>query len=256
MNIEKALEPWGGDLRVETRVGSGIRSETFLVSYGGERCSVRVSRQSPAALDWEMDLLEFLSEHGIRVHLPVRTQDGCRHVNGVVMFTWIEGRPPEAHRDWLAVTRVLEEVHELTTEWSQRPGFSSTTELMDTDRGGNVDLTAIPTEVAELCRTAWRVLEGWPTSVVHGDPGTDNILIGQGISLIDWDEARVDASVLDLVEIPRWQMDSLIDNELLALKAASDAWEVACSWELEPDYARRRLRSLVERIEELKLESD
>jgi Ser/Thr protein kinase RdoA (MazF antagonist) len=106
---------------------------------------------------------------------------------------------------------------------------------MAADKGGDIDLTRMPAELVRACRQAWRVLGKEPHAVVHGDLSPGNILVDEtgGLVLIDWDEARVDAIAFD-------------DVELLSASGAEDpmrlavlAWEVACSWSVEPDYAMR-----------------
>jgi len=69
----------------------------------------------------------------------------------------------------------LRRLHEITTAWPQRPGFTSTRDLLTTDYGGDVDLSAMPPDAVTDCRRAWARLEGSPQAVVHGDPGPANI---------------------------------------------------------------------------------
>ena len=65
-----------------------------------------------------------------------------------------------------------------------------------------------------------------------------------GPAFIDWDECRVDASILDLADLPH--AEARIDSDRLArARAAANAWEAANSWLLEPEYARRRLAELL-----------
>ncbi len=112
----------------------------------------------------------------------------------------------------------------------------------------------MPDEGVRRCRAAWARLASRPKSVVHGDPNPRNILIaatdpysgsearrslinaGQ-VGLVDWDEAHVDASDLDLV-LP----DNAANLDPISLDIAfqaSAAWEAAVCW--DDAYARRRL---------------
>ena len=161
----------------------------------------RRSRRSAASLSWEVRLLEHLTRHGVRVPVVMPAMDGRRHVNGVLVMQWLQGRSPEAG-DWPAVADTLRRVHEVTRGWPQRPGAASTRELLTTERGGDVDLGRMPVEAVAACRRAWAALAGSAEAVVHGDPGPANIRITvAGVGLLDWDEARVDATDLDLAEL-------------------------------------------------------
>ena len=68
-------------------------------------------------------------------------------------------------------------------------------------------------------------------TLVHGDLNFANLLrCPDGrVTLIDWDECRRDLSLFDLAVLPGAR----------AVEArALLAWEAACSWHREPDYAR------------------
>jgi thiamine kinase-like enzyme len=105
----------------------------------------------------------------------------------------------------------------------------------------------MPQDIVEECRSAWRSIADEPTSVVHGDPGTDNILISEDQAvLIDWDESRVDASILDLAALPTMNIPGVDQNRLDDARRAADAWEVVVGWFVENEYARRRLAALRE----------
>jgi len=143
------------------------------------------------------------------------------------------------------VYRVLDRLHDITRDWPQRPGFSSTRELLTADRGGDVRLDLMPPDVVARCRDSWRPLAGESTSVVHGDPGAGNIRISrQGVGLIDWDEARVDASIFDIASLPVIAPLGYGRERLADARRALDAWEAANGWVVEPAYARRRLAQL------------
>jgi hypothetical protein len=107
--------------------------------------------------------------------------------------------------------------------------------LLTDDRGGDVDLTLMPAEAVRMCRQAWGALSNLPVSALHGDPLSNVLVVDTGIVFIDWDEARVDATVFDLADLP------LPDLVHAAGRKAASAWEAATSWLLEPEYARKRL---------------
>jgi Ser/Thr protein kinase RdoA (MazF antagonist) len=234
------LRAWGRVRRVRS-LGGGNRNEVLEVELAGRRLVARRSRRPPANLSWEIQLLEHLRRSGVRVPAVVPTPAGRRHVAGVVLMTWLDGRPPAAG-DWPAVAATLRRVHEVTRGWPQRPGAASTRELLTADRGGDVDLSLLPPDAVAACRQAWAALAGRPQAVVHGDPGSANVRVAaEGIGLLDWDEARVDATDLDLAELPDSDLPA---DRLAAARIAATAWEAASGWTVEPSYARRQLALL------------
>ncbi|WP_026220407.1 phosphotransferase enzyme family protein [Wenjunlia vitaminophila] len=238
--MRELLRLWG-DIEVVGRLGGGHRNEVLEVRRDGERLVARRSRRSAAALDWELDLLDFLAGHGFTVPAVVPAPDGRRHVRGVVVQRWLPGRPP-GDDDWSRVAGELARLHALTRDWPQRPGFRSTAELLHRVRGGDVDLTAMPPTAVAACRRAWRRLADVPRAVVHGDPCPANIRVtGHGVGFLDWDESRVDHITLDLADFP---VPVLAEPYLTTTRAALDAWEAANGWSLEPSYARDRLARL------------
>jgi Ser/Thr protein kinase RdoA (MazF antagonist) len=233
------LSPWSG-VSVVGRLAGGHRNEVFELRRGGERLVARITRRDQASLDWELDLMEFLSGNDFVVPEVVGTDDDRRHAGGVVVQRWLPGGEPTAY-DWPAVVAVLERLHAITESWPQRPGFASTRDLLTVDRGGDVDLTAMPAEAVAAVRTAWAAVDG-PLTVVHGDPERTNIRVTErGVGLLDWDEARVDHPDLDLADLPA---PALPHSRNRLARAAVDAWEAAAGWTLEPGYARRRLAEL------------
>jgi Ser/Thr protein kinase RdoA (MazF antagonist) len=233
------LRAWPG-LAVVGPVAGGHRSEVVEVRGDG-RLVARRSRRSPEALAWELDLLELLADAGFTVPRTVPAADGRRTVDGVVVQTWLSGRPPVGD-DWRLVERELRRLHGIT--WPQRPGFASVRDLLTAERGGDVDLTAMPPDDVARCRAGWRALPEAPGVLVHGDPCAANIRIDGGrVGLLDWDETRVDHPHLDLAEVP----GALTGERLRVATAAIDAWEAANGWLVEPGYARGRLARLTAR---------
>lgn len=228
-------------------LSGGSRNDVRMVRIAGRNCVARQSFRAPAAIAWEVDLLLHLLRCGLRVPRPLEARDGRLAIDGLVVVSWIDGDEPRTDRDWREVAVALQRLHAATSGWPQRPGFASSVELLECPRGGDVDLTAMPRKIAALCRSAWAPLRGMPNSVVHGDPNPHNIRMSRdGVGLIDWDEARVDVSLLDLADLPT---DLDVPRDALALaRMSSDAWEVANSWVLEPRYARLRLERMMARM--------
>ena len=234
------LAAWGS-VTVTGLLGGGHRNTVIELRRSGDRLVARRSRRTPASLDWEADLLEHLARQGVRVPALIPALDGRRHVEGVIVQTWLDGSVPES-RHWAEIAVTLRRVHAVTVGWPQRPGFASTRELLASDRGGDVDLALMPPAGVAACRAAWRRLHGTPEAVVHGDPGPANIRISPaGVGLLDWDESRVDYSDLDLAELP---VSDLPSARLAAARRAATAWEAANGWIVEPSYARRQLELL------------
>jgi Ser/Thr protein kinase RdoA (MazF antagonist) len=243
--LGRLLAAWSSTALVERRLGGGNRNQIWSVRIAGRRYAARLSDRSEPALDWEVRLLEHLQAAGMTVPAVLHTQDGRSRVDGLVVFSWLEGRSPESEREWRLVAAELDRLHALTSGWPQRPTFRSSLELLRNDTGGDVRLDLMPPEVVERVREAWRVMVNEPLSVIHGDPGLDNIrLQGGRVGLIDWDEARVDVSLLDLASLPLDLAPAIDHGRLARARHAALAWEVANGWVPEPEYARRRLVEL------------
>ncbi len=235
---------WPG-VRPGDLLAGGHRNLVLAATLGGLHVAVRRSRRTGPALAWEFDLVDVLARAGFIVPRPIPAADGGLHHEGVCVITWLDGDSPETEMDWRRVAATLRRLHAMTAGWTQRPGFAGTRELLERDSGGDVDLSAMPPEAVAICRNAWRAIAAEPESVVHGDPGAGNIrLTAAGVGLIDWDEARVDASALDLAENPRAAEFIQPPARLAAVRAAADAWEVANGWQIEPGYARRKLAGI------------
>lgn len=239
------LGAWGRPVQLIERLSGANRNETWAVRLGGRRYAARAGKRPVAALEWEIRLLDHLRAAGMLVPTALPTPDGRRHVRGVVMFTWLEGHPPAGEGDWWQVAAELRRLHNLTSTWPQRPGFRSTRELLVEARGGDVRLDRMPEEAVARIRAAWQDIAEEPQSVVHGDPGAGNVVIHNGqAGLVDWDEARIDASILDLADLPLDLTDEIGAERLTRARRAANAWEAANAWFLEPGYARRRLQGV------------
>lgn len=234
----KALAEWGPMVERVERLTGGAANDVWTVRLGDRLVVGRLGSRSDDDLAWETDLLIHLDAAGLSVPTPIPTPDGRRFVEGLTLTTWVEGEPPTNDADWRRVADTVREVHRITEGWPQRPGWRSSRDLLTVDRGTKVDLTAMPAEGVARCRAAWARLPGTPASVVHGDLNPGNIrLTASTAGLIDWDEARVDHTALDLV-LPGNAAD-LPEPLLDVATQASAAWEAAVCW--DDDYARRRL---------------
>lgn len=238
-----ALGAWSG-LTLRRPLPGGHRNEVWLAERAGVSLVVRRSTRPVAALEWELDLLAHLRDCGVRTPLPVPTDDGRRHVDGVLVSSFVPGRHPGDAADWRRVTDQLALLHAATTGWPQRPGFAASATLLDQAAGGDVLLSAMPEAVARLVRAAWQPVQQGPWCVVHGDVGPTNVLVdGTRVTLLDWDEARVDVPWFDYALLPE-EVGTPWPGDRAALRAAGLAWETATCWRAEPVYARRRLAEL------------
>ncbi len=240
------LEAWSG-LDPRERLRGGARSEVILASRNGKLFVVRRSQREPAALAWELDLLVGLADTGFVVPRPVPATDGRLSVEGTWVAAFRPGRHPTAPDEWARVVRLLTELHHFSVGYPQRPWFASSADLLERSAGGDVDLDTMPPAAVAAVRCAWAAVQTGPLSVVHGDPGPSNILVGEdgSVALIDWDESRVDVGWFDLAAVPRnvpLPPDTPLRRDTIV--TAGVAWEAATSWGAEPDYARRRLSQL------------
>jgi aminoglycoside phosphotransferase (APT) family kinase protein len=239
---------WWSGIELVAPLPGGARNQVMLARRRGQRLVVRWSARSVPALEWELDLLEHLAGHGIGVPRVVITDDGRRHVDGVLVHEYLDGTHPRDSRDWRRVIEVLTSVHELTVGWPQRPGFASTLHLLVADRGGDVRLDLMPPDVVQAVRAAWRPALTGPECVNHGDVGAGNVLIdGAQVSLLDWDEARTDVPWFDFAFMPE-DVDVPAPVDRQTLVTAGVAWEAATCWVPEPGYAARRLAELYRRL--------
>lgn len=234
----EALAQWGEDaVRVEPLSG-GVANDVWSLQVRGRLAVGRAGTRSDADLAWETGLLQHLDREGLTVPVPIPTTDGRFFADGLVVMTYLEGRSPETEADWRRVAETLRQVHLITQGWPQRPGWRSSTDLLQADTGTRINLAAMPAEGVVRCRAAWARLAGRPTSVVHGDANPRNILMTEDrVALIDWDESHVDVPDLDL-ELPHNAAD--LDPQAWDIaEQASAAWEAAVCW--DDDYSKARL---------------
>lgn len=237
-----ALKEWGDDARrVEPLTGGVGVNEVWRVRVNGRRAVGRLGRRDDADLAWETDLLRHLDRAGMTVPVPIPTTDGRDFADGLVVMTYVEGGPPETEADWQRVGETLRQLHRLTRDWPQRPGWRSSSDLLHAETGTRVDLNAMPPEGVLRCRAAWARVAGGTRCVVHGDPNLRNIrMTADRVALIDWDESHADVADLDLA-LPHNAVG--LDDEAYDRAAqARAAWEAAVCWDptgIDPFGARR-----------------
>ncbi|MFY0659154.1 MAG: aminoglycoside phosphotransferase family protein [Shimia sp.] len=231
------IKLWGLSCSLETLAG-GHRNQVWRTRGLPQDVVFKSTTRSEPALDWLTPVQEVARRCGFVVPHMMRSTNGWLSEAGWTCETLVEGGI--VPRDGLAeVAALLASFHARTQGWEQRPGFLSSIALLSQDRGGDVDFAQMPRDVVALCRAAWRAVADRVTCVVHGDLAPGNVLrLADGrFALLDWDECRVDLPLFDIApHAPKSEAET----------RAHLAWEVACSWRHEPDYARdmaERLRN-------------
>jgi hypothetical protein len=117
------LAAWG-PLTIVGSLGGGNRNAVLELRRGRERLVARASRRPNASLDWKSTCSVYLASRGFRVPAIIPALDGRRHLEGVVVQSWLEGTPPEPG-DWLpgAAAGV---VHGDGLAWVAGAGFADT----------------------------------------------------------------------------------------------------------------------------------
>jgi Ser/Thr protein kinase RdoA (MazF antagonist) len=229
---------WGDDTARVERLSGGVANDVWSVRVHGQLAVGRLGSRSDADLAWETELLQHLDRNGMTVPVPIPTKDGRLFADGLMVMSYVEGGPPATEADWRRVADTLRQLHRLTEGWPQRPGWRSSTDLLRTDTGTRVDLTAMPAEGVARCRAAWARLAGRKICVVHGDPNPRNIrMTAARVALIDWDESHVDVPDLDLA-LPH-NAAGFDEATYDIVAQASAAWEAAVCW--DDEYSKRRL---------------
>ncbi len=246
------VAPWPGVELVEP-VEGGHRNEVWRGSLEGEdgaseTVAVRISRRSAASLQWELELIGYLSGHNFIVPATVPTAEGHAASDGVVVQRWLEGSAPESDDDWQLVAAELQRLHRVTALYGQRPGCCVVHQLPLARQSVDADLDRMPPEVVDVLTPIFRSFRIAETAVVHGDPWAPNIrIMNDGrVGLLDWDESRVDVTWHDLSNLG---VPVLPPQAHARAEQLSHAWEAANGWLAEPAYAVARLAELQASLE-------
>ncbi len=220
----------------------GHRNRAFRTQGLAQNLVFKTTRRGEAALRWLEAIHHHAEQSGFRVPRLIPSNNGTLIEAGWTCEPFLVGRALEPDEMRL-IAPLVGRFHKQLMGHAQRPGFLSAAALSLHGAGGDVDLAALPPRLAEICRHIWAELP--PTTVVHGDLNPSNLIRCDtgGIGLIDWDECRVDAPVFDTGQVSK----PLSTRNALALKS----WEAACSWQLEPAYARTLLADIYRLAESL-----
>ncbi|MEM8656063.1 MAG: phosphotransferase [Pseudomonadota bacterium] len=193
-------------------------------------CVVKTTRRSEAAVAWLLPVIDQLEQHGLTAPRPMPSTRGALIADGWTCEPFVDGSPCDPSR----LKSLWPEVARSTRGIPQRPGFASAKALLCVPRGGDIHIPDLPPPLARAIRAAWDALDPTPPCLVHGDLNASNLIQhGDRITLIDWDEARLDHPGFDR---------AALGLGTPAEHHAAAAWEIACSWQIEPDHARARAK--------------
>jgi hypothetical protein len=218
----------------------GHRNTAFRTRGLARDLVFKTTRRGEDAISWLVPVFALAERSGFIVPWPMKSARGRYVEDGWTCEPFIHGERWRAE-DMAGLGGRIAQFQAASGDVAQRPGFASACALLQCDVGGDVDLQGMPDEIVARCRATWSRIAGWPTGVVHGDLQPGNLLrvAGGQVALLDWDECRVDARLFDDVAV------GLAADEAAGM--ALLAWEVACSWRLEPEYARRLATRLMGR---------
>ncbi|MEM9975390.1 MAG: phosphotransferase [Pseudomonadota bacterium] len=187
---------------------------------------LKSTRRSAAALAWLGPLHTAAEAAGLVAPRLIPSTRGNISEAGWTCEPFIAGTPG-TKADLAALP--LAALHRATATLPQRPGFTAAADLVAREAAGDVDLSAMPSDLADACHAAWEALAPLPRAAIHGDISPHNLIrTPEGrLALIDWDEARCDATVFDTGSTDP------------AIARALTAWEIAVCWDLEPERAGR-----------------
>lgn len=226
---------WGVTADLQ-RLAGGHRNLAFRTLGLQRELVFKSTRRSPADIGWVLDVQHIARRSGFVVPLVIESLNNRIIEDGWTCETFIEGSQftPDALP---AILPQISAFHEATSGMAQRPGFLSSQALLEQAAGGDVDLDSMPPDLVSLCRDAWRAVSTRSEAVVHGDLNAGNLLRCRDgrAALLDWDECRRDLTLFDLGQ--------LRDDDKDGCRARL-AWEIACSWQIEPDHARSLARRL------------
>lgn len=140
----EALRLWGEDADRIERLAGGVANDVWSVRVRGKLAVGRLGSRSDADLAWEAGLLQHLDRQGLAVPVPIPAIDGRLFAGGLMVMTFMEGGPPRTENDWRRVADTLRELHRVTQGWPQRPGWRSSTDLLNVDTGTRIDLRVCP----------------------------------------------------------------------------------------------------------------
>lgn len=227
------MDRWGISAPLRRMTG-GNRNKVFR-TYGLEKDWVfKTTRRTESAIRWLENVHNNAEMSGLIVPKLKPSFSGAYIQGGWTIEPFMHGKAATPN-ELLQTQLRIKSFHEQCLDIPQRPGFCGALDLLEGGQHTDFDMAELPTRLTTECLQAWGVLNDMPQSVVHGDLNCSNVLIAPcgAPVLLDWDETRKDACVFDLAAISHRAGISPSVNRAL------DAWEMACSWKIEPDYAAK-----------------
>jgi len=197
----------------------------------------KVTTRTEAQLAWLAGCAPTLRRAGVSAPMPQRGEDGRFVQAGWTCEPFVRGRPLR-YGEKTGLRSAIRRVHRQGFGLRQRPGFLNARAFLEAESGGDVDLSTMPRALVARLRAAFEGVPRKPLTLVHGGLGDANIAVrpwGQYV-LYDWDAARLDHPLFDLVAC------GAIDNPVPGRAAL--AFEIATRWHRQRDYAM----SLAERL--------
>lgn len=227
----------------------GLPDCAFEILKGGHRARVlrgssasgdwvfKTTTRTEAQLAWLKRCAEFAQAAGMEAVVPHRTLDGTFSHAGWTAEPYVASRSLQAGERG-RFRAMLRRLHKTAFGLEQRPGFLNARALLHDDRGGDIDFTAMPAPLVQRCRSAFAAIPSAPLTLVHGDLNPANVGVKPSghIVVYDWDEARVDHPLFDMVAIGA--LHHGVPHRV------ATAFEVATCWKSEPE----RAMSLAERF--------
>jgi hypothetical protein len=226
------IERWAVDAGLSPLAG-GHRNHAFVTRglASGQQLVFKSTRRSEAALKWLDGVLDIAEDVGFIVPKLIESKNGNLIEDGWTYEPYIAGNHISAD-EMPSVASQMTAFHAATGAMLQRPGFLSSQDLIEQECGGDIDLREMPGDLVAHCRKLWSAVSGQRQAVIHGDLNPGNLIrCADGmIALIDWDECRRDLVLFDTAAIGKSTSKE---------RSARLAWEVACSWKIEPHHARQ-----------------
>lgn len=220
---------WGLSAPLEP-IGAGARNAVY-------RCAdtvLKSTRRSEASLRWLGPVHAAARRAGLIVPEPMRTNGGHLVHEGWTAERFLPG-PLATRRDLAALGVSMSRLHDLTRHLPARPDMPGMAEILTTGKGGDLDLSQMPSDLVDEVLAAFSAVKDSETGAIHGDLNPGNVILTEsGPALTDWDESRRDALFFD---------HAALNKPVTAAQSrAALAWEIACCWQIEPQRARRLAR--------------